>query len=321
MNYFLYQLEFDTAVHFGGTDSALSLYQSEDHFRADTLFSALCHTALQLDGASGLNRLLELARKGELLLSDAMPWKEEQYYLPKPIFSPDAAPELPGEKRKLLKKLAWIPAVRFEEYSRAIKTGALFDMEPVRFGSASDVTKAAVPDFQDATPYQVGLYRFHHDCGLWFLAACSDDQDSAWLSSLISALGLTGIGGKVSAGYGKFTICDQIYLNEFFDDQTHWLYTALTRNAAASMLLTTSLPTDSEMDGALDGASYQLIRRGGFVASNTYAQTPRKKQTQYFLSTGSVLRNRYSGELFRIGSQGNHPVFRYSKPMFLGVNL
>ena len=67
MNYFLYQLEFNTAVHFGGSDSALSLYQSEDHFRADTLFSALCHTALQLDGESGLNRLLELARKGELL--------------------------------------------------------------------------------------------------------------------------------------------------------------------------------------------------------------------------------------------------------------
>ena len=75
------------------------------------------------------------------------------------------------------------------------------------------------------------------------------------------------------------------------------------------------------MDNALDGASYQLTRRGGFVASNTYAQTPRKKQTQYFLSAGSVLRNRYCGELFWIGAQGNHPVLRYSKPMFLGVKL
>lgn len=321
MNYFLYQLEFNTAVHFGGADSALSLYQSEDHFRADTLFSALCHTALQLDGESGLNRLLELARKGELLLSDAMPWKEEQYYLPKPIFPPDVPPELPGEKRKLLKKCSWIPAVRFEEYCQALKTGTLLDMEPVRFGSSSDVTKAAVPDFSDAMPYQVGLYRFCDDCGLWFLAACSDDRDSDWLSSLISALGLTGIGGKVSAGYGKFSVCDEIYLNEFFDDQTKWLYTALTRNANASMLLTTSLPTEEEMDTALDGASYQLTRRGGFVASNTYAQTPRKKQTQYFLSAGSVLRNRYHGELFQIGAQGNHPVLRYSKPMFLGVKL
>ena len=28
MNYFLFKLQFDTAVHFGGSDSALSLYTS-----------------------------------------------------------------------------------------------------------------------------------------------------------------------------------------------------------------------------------------------------------------------------------------------------
>ena len=42
MNCCLYQLRFNTAVHFGGSDSALSLYSSEANFRADTLFSALC---------------------------------------------------------------------------------------------------------------------------------------------------------------------------------------------------------------------------------------------------------------------------------------
>ena len=30
MNYFLLKLQFDTAVHFGGADSALSLYTSEE---------------------------------------------------------------------------------------------------------------------------------------------------------------------------------------------------------------------------------------------------------------------------------------------------
>ena len=46
MNYFLFKLQFDTAVHFGGADSALSLYTSEETLRADTLFSALCHETL-----------------------------------------------------------------------------------------------------------------------------------------------------------------------------------------------------------------------------------------------------------------------------------
>lgn len=45
MSYLLFKLAFDAPVHFGPSDSALSLYTSEEFFRADTLFSALCHTA------------------------------------------------------------------------------------------------------------------------------------------------------------------------------------------------------------------------------------------------------------------------------------
>lgn len=321
MNYFLYQLKFNTSVHFGGSDSALSLYHSEDHFRADTLFSALCHTALQLQGEAGLNRLLETTCKGNLLFSDAMPWAGEQFFLPKPFFSPSATTEIPGEKRKALKKLAWIPVSRFDDYCSDLINGQLFDAEPVPFGFCAETTKASVPEPGDALPYQVGLYRFHNDCGLYFLAACKDLQDSVLLSSLISALGINGIGGKVSSGYGKYHIANEICLNESLDGQARRLYAALTRNTNSSMLLTTSLPTDSELDTALDGASYQLTRRGGFVCSNTYAQTPKKKMTQYYLSAGSVVKNRYGGEIYRIGTQGNHQVYRYSKPMFLGVTL
>lgn len=321
MNYFLYQLQFNTAVHFGGSDSALSLYQSEDHFRADTLFSALCHTALQLEGAEGLNRLVNLAQRGELLLSDSMLWAGEQYYLPKPIFAPETAPELPGEKRKALKKLAWIPVEQFDAYCDALKTGKLFEAESVSFGKTTEITKALVPEGKDTVPYPVGLYQFREGCGLYLLIGYQKEQDGAWLSQLVHALGLSGIGGKVTAGYGKFTVCDEIYLNEFFDDQTQWLYEALSQPSERSMLLTTSLPGDAELDAALEGASYQLIRRAGFVASDRYADSPRKKQTQYFLGAGSVLKHRFGGELYEIGKQGTHPVYRYAKPVFLGVAL
>ena len=40
MNYSLIRLRFDGLAHFGTSDSALSLFTSEDHFYADTLFSA-----------------------------------------------------------------------------------------------------------------------------------------------------------------------------------------------------------------------------------------------------------------------------------------
>ena len=87
MNYFLFKLSFHTPCHFGSSDSALSLYTSEDHFCADTLFSALCHTARTLYGNSGVEALIEKAQKDQLFLSDAMPWCGERYYLPRPFLT------------------------------------------------------------------------------------------------------------------------------------------------------------------------------------------------------------------------------------------
>ena len=82
MDYYLYKLKFDGAVHFGQSESALSLYTTADHFRADTLFSALCHTALSLWGEDGVQALVKQAEADELLLSDSMPWREMCFICP-----------------------------------------------------------------------------------------------------------------------------------------------------------------------------------------------------------------------------------------------
>lgn len=321
MNCFLYQLRFNAPVHFGGADSALSLYGSEDHFRADTLFSALCHTALQLHGNTGLERLLALTRSGKLLFSDSMPWARERFYLPKPFFTVRMTQELPAEKRKAIKKLAWIPADRFEEYCDAIRSGMFFECEAVSFGRSAEITKAMVPVQGDARPYPVGLYHFRAGCGLYFVAAWENPQDIVWLTELVEALGVTGIGGKVSAGYGKFSVINKIDMASSEDPGISELYQGLRKTGKKSMLLTTGLPQDEELDAALEGAGYQLVRRAGFVASDTYAESPRKKQTQYYMNAGSVVQNRFSGDIYEIGTCGSHPVYRYAKPLFLGVNL
>lgn len=319
MNCFLYQLRFNTPVHFGSPDSALSLYTSEDHFRADTLFSALCHTALQLYGEDGLSRFLNLVKSGKLLLSDSMPWAEDQFYLPKPCYAPRTARELPADKRKAIKKLAWIPAQRMEEYCNAMRTGVLFECGHVSFGRASESTKAMVPEQGDAKPYPVGLFHFREDCGLYFLAALEDPRDHDFLTGLVEALGISGIGGKVTAGYGKFSIAQMLELS----GSPQWRgLSALTGGKSPSfLLLTTSLPRDEELESALEGASFQLVRRAGFVASYRDTQTPCKKLTQYYLSAGAVVKTRFSGDLYEVGDGTAHPVCRYSKPLFLGVTL
>lgn len=326
MNYYLFKLKFDTAVHFGGSDSALSLYTSEDHFYADTLFSALCHTALSMEGPEGAEALCRQAEAGELVLSDSMPWKGDALYLPKPFLYGEGKQETPPRLRKAMKKLAWLPVEAMGAFSDSIRGGEPFDAEQydARFGISDEMTKARIgrQDGEDTLPYQVGVFRFAPDCGLWFIAGCQTEEQGEKLEKLVTLLGLGGLGGKVTAGYGKFQINDYIYLNEPFDGQTSWLYEGLCREDSSSyLLLTTSLPSEEELDELIPDATFQLTRRGGFVQSASNGAQGRKKRTQYFLSAGSMLPSRFRGQLYEVGEGASHSVVRFSSPVLLGVSL
>lgn len=324
MNYFLFKLKFDSPVHFGSSDSALSLYSSEDHFCADTLFSALCHTALSVQGEDGLNSLCIQAKSGDLLLSDSMPWKGDTFYLPKPCVSNSSSQDLPASQRKTAKKLAWIPLQTFASFADSVHGGNAYDFDSAKatFGFPSESTKSRISAGEDSLPYQVGVYHFLPDCGLWFIAGCATEAQGDNLAHLLEGLGLSGIGGKTSAGYGKFQVDDTINLNEPFDADTEWLLAALENNAAPrQLLLTTSLPENNQLEKLLPTAEYRLARRGGFVRSGSYAENSRKKRAQYFLAAGSVLPERFRPVLYSVGEEQRHPVWRFSGPVMLGVKL
>lgn len=321
MNYLLIRLGFDTAVHFGASDSAQSLATSQDHLPADTLFSALCHTALQLYGPAGIEQLCTWVKSGELLLSDMLPWRGDDCFLPRPCALAAESGESEGARVKAMKKLLWIPALSFDEYAAALRSGRTYDAEPVSFGLACESTRASLGQKEEAVPYRVGLFRFEDNCGLYVIAALCSHGQKEMLMALFRALGLGGIGGKVSSGCGKFHVVDAVLLKEGTDPQARWLYGALKENRGHSLLLSASLPRDDELDKAMEGARYRLLRRSGFVASDTYSPEPMKKRTQYFFRTGSVFLNRYEGALYQVGGSGSHPVYRYGRPLFLGVKL
>ena len=308
MNYYLYKIRFTTDVHFGGSDSAQGIRSSEDHFRADTLFSAICQTFIQK--GSNLEDLLDMVRKHEFLLTDSMPYKGEELFIPKPIMRFETDREIPAEKRKTIKNIRWIPVTSdITEYE-----------ENELFGSPSVRTQAAISNRDISLPYDVGVYSFAPDCGLYFIAALKDEAKESWLSALISSIGLSGIGGRISSGLGKFEIDDTIYLNEPFDDQTEILLDGLEDTASTKqMMLTSALPNDEELQTVMETASFQVVRRGGFVQSDSFNKVPLKKKTQYYLSAGSIVRNRFDGDLFQVGEHGSHPVYRYSVPVFMGV--
>lgn len=327
MNYFLYKWRFTTPVHFGKSDSALSLYGSNMNICADTLFSALCHTALEMGGSERLNQLVEDAKQDRLVISDTFPWKGEEVYLPKPLYRSEKKSKQtdpPAGIRKAMKKLNWIPVSSMTEYVHSLETDTPFPVADIDqdFGTLLLNEKAAVRTGGDARPYQVGTYYFNKDAGLYFIAATASEEIGDRLEKLQEELGLGGIGGKRTTGLGKFEVDDTILLDEPFDDDTVFLKNALNDRASKQLLLTTSLPKKNETDLALQDASYLLIRRGGFVQSEHFAKEMRKKKVQYYLKAGSVLRHSYKGDLYQVGSpDGRHPVYRYSKPIFLGVNL
>lgn len=325
MNYCLFKLRFTTPVHFGVPGSALSLYGSEDHFLADTLYSAFCHEALSLWGEDGLRNLMEEAEKGRLLLSDSMPWSGDSFYLPRPyVNGKRSLEELTSKQRKAMKKLRWLPVEAFDTFSSSVKTGERFRVETVQaqFGDEDEMTRVHISGLEVPRPFQVGIYRFRENCGLYFIAGFSDDSLGEKVRTLTEAVGMSGIGGRVSSGLGKYRIEDCVFLNEFFDTQTEWLFRALSaEDSKRFLLLTSSLPEEEDLDRVICEASYQLVRRGGFVGSASFAESPRKKKTEYYLTAGSVLPCRYSGSVRSVAEGGKHPVLRFNQPIFLGVDL
>ena len=128
----------------------------------------------------------------------------------------------------------------------------------------------------------------------------------------MNALGYTGIGGRLSSGYGKFEILIEelpIDIEEKFDLTKFESYTSLS----------ICIPNEDEMNSVLENASYVLVKKSGFVASTDYASSYQRKKDVYLLKAGSCFSQVFSGDVLDVSYQGSHPVYRYAKPLLMGV--
>ena len=139
---------------------------------------------------------------------------------------------------------------------------------------------------------------------------------------LLELLQYSGIGGKISSGFGKFRLKSVIKLESSGNSQIKWLAQAL-KDAQAPVQITLSacLPAESELESALEGAQYQMIRRGGFIHNPADTGAPRKKRGQCVFQAGSTFRTRFGGELSAVGTSAGQTVYRYNRPLWLGVKL
>lgn len=313
MDYSLYKLEFDTPLHIGRDSGGPSLDNGQMAIHADTIFSALCCEAA---GDARLEQLVRYVTDGVLVLSDALPYAGDELFLPKPVvYVANRQREGDAGLKKKLKDIEYIPLSAFDDYLSNL-AGSSPDLDSLRytFGQLSTLTRVAIGGTDAPLPYHVASWRFAEGCGLYIVAGYMDENILALAEGLLVGLGLSGVGGKRSSGWGKFAVQKLPVppdLRSRLED----------KSSPYQMLLGTALPMDEEMEELLRHGWYTVIRRGGFIRSDTYAAGQLKKKTIYMLGPGSCLRRRFRGGMHDLSDNGGHPVWRSANSLFVGVNI
>ena len=311
MNYEIFKLRFQTGVHIGRG----KLSDVGNIIMADTLFSALCQEAVTLYGEEGVQKLVRYVEQNEMLLTDTMPVHQNSYYIPKPMLRNEHGKSGDSSQKKEFKKLEYIRIESLHNYLNGNfnPTEERNSMED--FGKTEIRTMASVTEGADTKPFPVGVFRYGEEWGLYFILAYANSEIRDFVEELLMALELSGIGGKRSAGLGKFTL-DYAKMPEFFLDRLN-----TGHSDTYHMALSVSMAEETELEAVLQEAQYSLIRRSGFVASYTYAETFRRKQDFFMFRAGSTFKHPFTGIVQDVSSGGSHAVYRYGNPIFLEVEL
>lgn len=310
MNYRIYKLQFKTGLHVGRgklTDGAASFY-------ADTLFSALCKEALKLGGEKMLAQLVERVQGGQIRLSDGFPYIANRLYIPKPMLLIKGAEESDSKEKKAYKKMEYIPLDQFEIYLQGkmdVRKETNYFGE--NFGTYGVRAMAKVEKGKDAEPYSVGVYYFKEGAGLYVIVGFEEEEDSWLLGDLFESLSYTGIGGKRSSGLGKFVLNVSSMDDKLEAGLNH------TSEGACYMALSLCLPSEKELDKAIENARYGMLKRSGFISSESYAATFRKKRTLFTFKAGSCFKKTFDGIVADVSEGGNHPVYCYAKAMLMEI--
>lgn len=321
MKYSIYQLDFYNGVRFGKG----RLETTEMTFHADTLFSALFQEALKL----GKEKLfLEAVRNGELRWSDAFPYKGRQLFVPKPMFQPpvkETQEQGNSIRKKQFKNMKYIPT----EYVKAYMQGEYPEnhLEDCREIGREDVkTAVAVRGHEEPEPYRVSAFYFNEGNGLYLILGSEDETSETLFDELMECLSYSGLGGKRSAGLGRFE-----YTKKAVPEGLEKALRSGAENAAGhfgqaaagryAILLSIALPETEKMEDVLKDASYSLLKRSGFVDSTIFDEQQMRKKDLYVLASGSCLRSIFDGCMVDERNGGRHPVYRYAYGLFLEVNV
>lgn len=308
MKYVIYKFNFLSAVHFGKK----TLADTEFTFMADTLYSALCHEAVK-QGNDILAKLNNYVFTNKLIFSDGMPYIGKELYVPKPMIRIQVENNGDSKLKKAYKKLTYIPIGKLNDYLCG-KMNVFYERDRFNceLGNSISKTLVAIKGLEETKPYRVGLYRFEEGSGLYIILGFTDDEVRFFIEDLLIALSYSGLGGKRHSGYGRFELINSKVPSELLE--------RIDKDGKMYMTLSISLPRENEIDSVIKDARYNLIKRSGFIASDTYADEQRRKKDLYMFASGSCVEKKFDGDVYDVDSGGKHKVYRYGKPIFMEVS-
>ena len=166
------------------------------------------------------------------------------------------------------------------------------------------------------------MFNFNEGNGLYVIVGYEDDDLLYLVSDLLESLSFSGLGGRKSTGLGRFELK--------FGALDDTILKRLNDNSKVKTSLSVALPTEEEILTVIENSRYKMLKRSGFVASTTYIKEEDKKDNSmlyfrkndlYVFSAGSTFTKDFSGDVYDVSNNGRHSVYRYAKPMLMGVDL
>ncbi|MBK1986909.1 type III-A CRISPR-associated RAMP protein Csm4 [Sphaerospermopsis aphanizomenoides BCCUSP55] len=341
------------AAHFG--ELGIGIEETSERVRSDTLFSALITAYAQLfpDAVSNLlQQFLEQPNKPPFRLSSTFLYQQVADkivdYLPKPLKFPCNYPQDDDLAFfKTYKKLNFLPVEVWhrwyqEDGFRALgvdcdchqliqettnkSNGSLRKACTFSYGKGFEKTllpKIAVDRITKATNlYHTGLIHFKQQSGLYFIIQFPEVNNKleTQVKAALTLLGEQGLGGERSSGSGQFTF-------QWFEfSQLSETWQKVLNSPSLTHYSLISLFWESNISESLiEGSSYELQKRGGWIYSSSGYQL-RRKSVQMF-AEGSVFQTQPVGQLADVTPENFnkyrnwHPIYRSGISLSLPIKL
>ena len=140
------------------------------------------------------------------------------------------------------------------------------------------------------------------------------------LVKAVELLGLGGIGGRRSSGFGKFVLkgAPQLLSEDCSGDAGMLKVLLENKTSSLQMSLSVLCPVQEQIATVKKGA-FSLLKRSGFVY-NQNSQNFEKRSSVYMLKAGSCFPERVEGRLLEFTALGaQHAVYRYGKAVYMGL--